>query len=49
MPVATMLCSFFQITGATIGLAVTGSVFNSVSEPYLSVTTVTASAAVSKQ
>ncbi|RKP07500.1 major facilitator superfamily domain-containing protein [Thamnocephalis sphaerospora] len=45
MPVSTMLCSFFQVMGATIGLAVTGSVFNNASEKYSPELPVSASAA----
>ncbi|KAI8055896.1 major facilitator superfamily domain-containing protein [Syncephalis plumigaleata] len=33
--VATMLCSFFQVIGATIGLAVSGSVFDNAVKNYV--------------
>ncbi|KAI8055339.1 major facilitator superfamily domain-containing protein [Syncephalis plumigaleata] len=35
--VSTMLCSFFQMMGATIGLAVSGSVFNNAMAKYIPV------------
>jgi hypothetical protein len=35
MAVSTMLCSFFQMMGATIGLAVSGSVFNNAMTKYI--------------
>ncbi|RKP27167.1 major facilitator superfamily-domain-containing protein [Syncephalis pseudoplumigaleata] len=47
MAVATMLCSFFQMMGATIGLAVSGSVFNNAMARYMPEREVWAASAVS--